>query len=315
LVEPSGLGHPAGILDILQGENLKSAIQVQAVICLVDPCQVSGLSGLYLDQVNISDIIVSTKADLASPESIAQFREWAAGLYPPKAGIHVVEKGKLDMSVLGVGRGELLPPTFDGLRSGPGHGHGQGHSHRCTGDDHGHEGSRKPPEPEAAGGVPAPGRPARFEASGDGGQAAGWVFAREDVFNGGALLDLLRCLWQRTARVKGVFRTGERTWVQPVLQPPDDGTEEGSDAGGRLELSEVAYRKDSRVEIILAAGGAGEGGAGRAAAAAPADGHAALESAVQGLSLGWPTAAEAIDAAVQACDWDAIERALLRLLK
>jgi G3E family GTPase len=35
LIEPSGLGHPAGLIDALQGEHLKTALQLNAVLCLV----------------------------------------------------------------------------------------------------------------------------------------------------------------------------------------------------------------------------------------------------------------------------------------
>jgi G3E family GTPase len=40
LIEPSGLGHPASLLDVLQGEHLRTSLLVQAIICLVDPCKV-----------------------------------------------------------------------------------------------------------------------------------------------------------------------------------------------------------------------------------------------------------------------------------
>jgi G3E family GTPase len=37
LVEPSGLGHPAGLVDAIRGEHLKTALDLRAIICLVDP--------------------------------------------------------------------------------------------------------------------------------------------------------------------------------------------------------------------------------------------------------------------------------------
>lgn len=40
LIEPSGLGHPAGLVDTLQGEHLRTSLQLQGIICLVDPTQV-----------------------------------------------------------------------------------------------------------------------------------------------------------------------------------------------------------------------------------------------------------------------------------
>lgn len=35
LIEPSGLGHPGGLVDVLQGPHLRSALELRAIICLV----------------------------------------------------------------------------------------------------------------------------------------------------------------------------------------------------------------------------------------------------------------------------------------
>ena len=40
LVEASGLGHPAALIDVLQAPNFKSTIKLEAIVCLVDACQV-----------------------------------------------------------------------------------------------------------------------------------------------------------------------------------------------------------------------------------------------------------------------------------
>ncbi len=34
-IEPSGLGHPAALVDVLRGEHLASALDLQPIICLV----------------------------------------------------------------------------------------------------------------------------------------------------------------------------------------------------------------------------------------------------------------------------------------
>ncbi|EFJ44456.1 hypothetical protein VOLCADRAFT_95390 [Volvox carteri f. nagariensis] len=150
IIEPSGLGHPAGLLDTLYGEHLRSALDVKAVICLVDvraaaeeelaaagagphrPLHAAPGStgpdppregphtdisrqfrqlanvpflppflplGAYLnirlsfshthcfpqDQVNVADVLVGHKADLATPDQLSAFWRWAEQLYPPKA--------------------------------------------------------------------------------------------------------------------------------------------------------------------------------------------------------------------------------------
>ena len=58
LVEPSGLGHPAGLVDAIRGEHLKTALDLRAVICLVDPRLVAAGDELlsyqgFVDQVKL----------------------------------------------------------------------------------------------------------------------------------------------------------------------------------------------------------------------------------------------------------------------
>lgn len=40
LVEASGLGHPAGLVDVLQADNFKTSVRLESIICLMDACQV-----------------------------------------------------------------------------------------------------------------------------------------------------------------------------------------------------------------------------------------------------------------------------------
>ena len=41
LIEASGLGHPAGLVDVLLKPPLGTSVRLDAVLCLVDPVQVS----------------------------------------------------------------------------------------------------------------------------------------------------------------------------------------------------------------------------------------------------------------------------------
>ena len=45
LIEPSGLGHAAGLVDVLQGPHLRTSLLVQTILCLVDPQQVRPCTG------------------------------------------------------------------------------------------------------------------------------------------------------------------------------------------------------------------------------------------------------------------------------
>jgi G3E family GTPase len=49
LIEASGLGHPAGLVDVLQQQHFQTSLRLEAIVCLVDPCQVRHESLWLLD--------------------------------------------------------------------------------------------------------------------------------------------------------------------------------------------------------------------------------------------------------------------------
>ncbi|GLI63209.1 hypothetical protein VaNZ11_006062 [Volvox africanus] len=153
IIEPSGLGHPAGLLDTLYGEHLRSALDVKAVICLVDvraaaaaegelvgPAGDSGGGGegapsssgssgggwalgtglpaaasleTIQDQINVADVVVGHKADLASPQQLDAFGCWAEQLYPPKAQVVLASHGRIDPALLDLPRAPVFRPMFN----------------------------------------------------------------------------------------------------------------------------------------------------------------------------------------------------------
>lgn len=104
LIEPTGLGHPAGVIDALRGEGLASALELRNVICLVDPRQLGDARfadlETYQDQLSLADILVANKCDLASDEQMQAFNDFAARCYPPKRLVAAVSGGQLDLAWL-----------------------------------------------------------------------------------------------------------------------------------------------------------------------------------------------------------------------
>ncbi|NQV55029.1 MAG: GTP-binding protein [Rhodospirillales bacterium] len=225
LIEPTGIGHPAGILDELRGPDLCQAVDVRAVICIVDPRlvhdpRIQG-AAIFRDQVSISDILIAGKADLASAAELDKFRAWAGELFPPKDVIDVVSKGELDIGYL-----DCFP---SGRRN--------------------EQGAASRHAPAGSGNIevvmPAAQLPTRKEASGEGYKSCGWLFSADDVFDRSGITDLLGPPGLAGAgdagaalRLKGVFRIG-RDWI--LLNR----------SGGEFDISDIAYRRDSRLEIIV----------------------------------------------------------------
>ena len=104
IVEPSGVAKPGDIIDLVQGSKAGQGLELRPVICLVDPelFLVKNFMDmpLYRDQVESADILVANRCDLVSEETVSNFENSAAQLFPPKAGVLHTSFGKLPRWVL-----------------------------------------------------------------------------------------------------------------------------------------------------------------------------------------------------------------------
>lgn len=97
IIEASGLAHAAGLIDELRAEPLGNALEVGAVMTLVDPRQFVNndyfRQPLYRDQVMVADVLLATKGDLCDDATLAQYRDKAAALFPPKSLVADIRDG------------------------------------------------------------------------------------------------------------------------------------------------------------------------------------------------------------------------------
>jgi len=166
-----------------------------------------------------------------------------------------------------------------------------------------------------------------------------WIFHRDCIFDRSRLQALLQLLVPRTLRLKGVLRVASATWVAVSAAPgaaptareqdaPAPSSEAASSsqppppaaaaaAAAPVELSEIAYRRDSRVEMIIdvaAAAACSTQAADRDAslAAGALEQQAAQLGLDDGGSLELRVAAALSQAA--AGDWDSMEALLLQTM-
>lgn len=99
LIEPTGLADPAQILTLLKQPELRRKLQVEAVICLVDPWCFSEPQFMaipaFTQQLVLADVLVASKADSADTEHLALFEEFARAMRPAKQQVAVVAQGNL----------------------------------------------------------------------------------------------------------------------------------------------------------------------------------------------------------------------------
>ena len=188
LIEPTGLGHPKQILDLLTSPFYESWLSLQATLCLLDARQLADArySGNenFRDQLAAADIIIANKQDSYSALDRENLAAWAR----ENAG---------DRQVIAVTRGQIPPALLDSPRLNERELPDGAHHHHGTGKKIGLADLRLPAN--------TPWR--RSVNSGQGYQACGWVFNSETVFDTVGLLE-----WARNApveRIKGVVRIAE----------------------------------------------------------------------------------------------------------
>lgn len=234
-VEPSGIGHPAAIIEELLAHASRGAIALESIVCLVDPARVPEIgpdAGVARDQAEVADVLVLSKADLATDAQRAAFREWAQAFYPPKRWVGECAAGELP-------REALAPPLarapFAVLPPRPA-------AHAAEHATHGRAGGADAVQAldELAG--------ERRTVHHVGRAASGWTFDRRTGFSRPALARALAesPLLRDVERLKGVLRTGPEHWALVQV------------ANGAIAFAESSWRRDSRVEVLLREGAAAD---------------------------------------------------------
>jgi G3E family GTPase len=221
LIEPTGLGHPAAVLDTLRGPWFRNLIDLRATICVADPADFANPrvadSPVFQDQLHMADIVLVNKTDKAPPEQTASLLKHLRELFPPKLSVLTTTNGTCDVALLDADISAERVPLFPNAH---------------------------PPQPAPViprHGAPMtlllPGHPLRKESPQGDRAACGWLFSPLDRFSKLALMELLGGSLD-VYRLKGVFNVGTEWLIFNRV-------------GGELTCESIPYCRDSRVEVIL----------------------------------------------------------------
>lgn len=206
IIEPTGLGHPEGIIDTIIGPAFKDTLDLRATVCLLDPRSLEFEEVLesetFHDQMNLADVVLINKCDLATEEQIEVAENGLGQMFPPKQYFGRTTRGVIDPSFLDLVRNGQLKAQFPDAHARHHHSH-EDHTHDHHEHTHEHE-HHHDTQPE-------PGKPIRKTGHGSGLYSCGWIFHRDDCFDFWELEKILNGL-EGINRIKGVIRIGY-AWV------------------------------------------------------------------------------------------------------
>ncbi|WP_166268722.1 CobW family GTP-binding protein [Marinobacter caseinilyticus] len=103
-IEPTGLGHPAQVINTLTGEFYAGVLALKTAVCLVDPRRLDDPrvreNRQFQDQVAVADLLIANKTDVASPVQLRAFDDWAATWQPAKRLVAHTHHGQVDLAWL-----------------------------------------------------------------------------------------------------------------------------------------------------------------------------------------------------------------------
>lgn len=219
IIEPTGLGHPVEVLQVLSDDHYQEILDLQKIITLVDARHSADKKHTehetFNQQIAIADIIVGNKLDLYQDEDKDRLQEYISQKHPHQN----------TESILYTCNGEVSPSILFGrtqaIAKKPHHHH--------------HNAETKPLLSEAP--IPECGYLKALN-EGEGFKSIGWRFAPSKMFSHTRLYAFLNGL--QTERMKAVFITDKGIFGYNLT--PD-------------ALTEVAIDdcNESRVEIIASA--------------------------------------------------------------
>lgn len=240
LVEPSGIGHPVGIVEEILAHEAQGGLRLEWVLALLDAPRLALLntrdaeSSVAIAAVQIADGVALTKGDQVDSTARAQFTEAMQRIYPPKSWMGVIERGSLpeDFFVL---KREGMQRDLKQPHRGATHAH---HTHPDTTAEITTE-----TVPVAQG--------ERHSVVRLGRMGARWIFPRSVAFSRTRLASILAAGAAPLGEAAGVL---ER--FKAVVRVTDDEWLLVQWVEGELSMSATAWRRDNRLELQCVPGSA-----------------------------------------------------------
>ena len=187
LIEPTGLGHPKEVIEVLSSQHYQKSLALKKIITLVDARNLHDKRytshGIFNQQLAIADVIIGNKHDLYSARDSEQLINYTKSLTNKTCQLYFSEHGKLQLNWL------------DGATRYT----------QYTNKEHHHHHENKKVTAEV---MPIPSN-GYIEAinQGEGFFSIGWRFSSDKIFDRQKLFSFFKAL--KVIRVKAVVITNE----------------------------------------------------------------------------------------------------------
>lgn len=233
IIEPTGLGEPDTIVDVLKSPECSPFFDIQTLFSVFDASQTQPADlhekAIFQSLLNMADVILLNKIDLASNEQVQTLENYCQTLFPPKRNILKTQNAITDVSEI---FGEHF--TNEQFRFSL-HKTKTSHASPLLVDNVFPSIHNLPYQAEEIDGLIE-----RAYQKTSHAQSIGWIFDSSLVFDWKKLFELFEQFKQEPGilRAKGIFRVGNpRMLFQYVSQ--------------QASREIIAYRKDSRIELLL----------------------------------------------------------------
>ena len=214
LIEPTGLGHPAELLQMLREPHWQALLKPAATLCVIDARQLSDervtAHETFQAQVAAADLLVFSKADLLTAQQMEQAEAFAKAAPVAKPFVFA-QPGGIDPAWLDAA---LLKPVTQ--RRSLLH--------------------MRPQQATTMPDVVPQSPPFHYHEQRQGQDVGGWILPNAWIFQHDPLLTTLLS-WRAAERVKGVFHT-DQGWIF------------FNATGLDMTIKSSEYRADNRVELI-----------------------------------------------------------------
>ena len=232
LIEPTGLGHPREVLEVLSDEHNAKVLRIKNSITLVDARKLRDerytTHSTFNQQIEIADIVVGNKSDLYREGDKENLERYVRSLNNTASAVEFTTHGNIDINLLDEMSRHALPD-----------GHSHAHNHNPNHDhdhdhDHKHDHDLNFESLLSAPAIPETGY-LEVQNEGEGYKSIGWRFSQEFVFHRSQLYSWFKLL--KVERLKAVFITPEGIFSYNLSE-------------GILKEMALDNAPESRIEII-----------------------------------------------------------------